>query len=154
MKEIKADGKGLKFDFRDEKTRLELVPPNLIEGIGRILTYGAKKYESDNWMRGIKFRRLIGAIKRHLADIELSNDLDDETNELHLYHIGCCIAFLSYYIEHPDEYADFDDRVFKPNTRKQHETQKTKSGRKISSSREEKKTSQKTTKEKRKSRKI
>ena len=109
---IKVDGAGKKDDFKDKKIRLELVPPNFTNAIGRVLTYGAEKYAAHNWMRGMDFSRLIGAIKRHLESVEFSEDFDEETQEQHLAHIGCCVAFLHYFIEHKSEYEAFDDRVF------------------------------------------
>ena len=107
-----VDGEGTKNDYKDQKNRLELIPPCFTEGVGRVLTYGAVKYEPDNWMRGIQYRRLIGGAKRHLLAIEQGEDKDPETGELHTYHLGCCIAFLSHYMENPAGYSTFDDRVF------------------------------------------
>jgi len=40
-------GNGTKYD--GEKTRLELIPTTAAELIGKVLTYGAAKYEADNW---------------------------------------------------------------------------------------------------------
>ncbi|MBU8921745.1 MAG: hypothetical protein KOO63_07995 [Bacteroidales bacterium] len=115
-KKIEINGKGTKFDFRDKKTRLELLPPNFTEAIGKVLTYGAEKYDAHNWMQGMEFSRLIGAMKRHLEEIEFSEDWDPETAEQHTAHIGCCLAFLHYFIEHPEQYEQFDDRVFERGT--------------------------------------
>lgn len=111
-----VDGGGHKNDEVDRKVRLELIPPCFTKGVGAVLTFGAEKYEADNWMRGIAFRRIIGGLKRHVLAIEEGEDRDPETGELHAYHAGCCLAFLAYYVEHPDQYAQFDDRVFTTGT--------------------------------------
>lgn len=98
---------GTKFD--NDKVRLELIPPELLYAVGSILTFGAKKYEDRNWEKGMKWGRVFGALMRHLwawwggkgptATSFLFNDVDDETKRSHLWHAGCCIAFLIAYEE-------------------------------------------------------
>ena len=121
---VAIDGGGVKNDAADHKTRLDLIPPCFTEGVGRVLTSGAEEkpmpdgtfgYGEDNWMRGIKFRRIIGGIKRHLLAIERGEDFDiglGGTGMQHAYHAGCGLAFLSHYIDHYASYLKFDDRVF------------------------------------------
>jgi len=92
-----------------EKLRLELIPPDATEGIGLVLTFGAKKYDAYNWTKGIKYSRIIGAIKRHLLAIECGEDTDEESGLLHADHIACNIAFLQTYMRHTI-YSEFDDR--------------------------------------------
>lgn len=89
--------KGMKFD--EEKNRLELVDALAIEGIGKVLTFGAKKYSADNWRNGIEYTRLIGAIKRHLSSIEQGEDIDPESGLPHIDHIGCEVMFLSNFMK-------------------------------------------------------
>lgn len=82
-----------------EKVRLELVPPELITGVGEVLTFGAKKYEDRNWEKGMKWGRVYGALMRHLWSwwAPWEDDCDPETGLSHLWHAGCCIAFLITY---------------------------------------------------------
>lgn len=42
---------GLKYD--DGKPRLDLVPPEAVMALGRVLTYGAEKYAPNSW-RGVE----------------------------------------------------------------------------------------------------
>jgi hypothetical protein len=51
----------------------------------------------DNWRRGMKWRRLIGAALRHLLAFSRGEDLDPETGLSHLAHLGCCTTFLLEY---------------------------------------------------------
>ncbi len=97
--------------FDGEKTRLELVPPRFIEGIGEVLTFGAQKYDAHNWMKGLTYSRIIGAIKRHTLAIEMGEDYDPESGMLHAYHVATNLAFLSHFMEQGR--TDLDDRVFK-----------------------------------------
>jgi hypothetical protein len=92
-----------------EKVRMDLIPPELLFGVGDILTFGAKKYADRNWEQGMKWGRVYGALMRHLwawwggkaptTKSFLFGELDAETGRSHLWHAGCCIAFLIAYEE-------------------------------------------------------
>ena len=99
---------GTKFD--DNKLRLDLLPPEFEEAVAEILTYGAKKYEDENWRKGIKYKRVYGALRRHLLAWWKGEDYDNETGFSHLWHAACNLAFLITYEAHPSEYKKFDDR--------------------------------------------
>ena len=83
---------GIKLDLG--KTRYELLPPELLEGIAQILTFGAKKYADRNWEKGIDYSRVYGATMRHLWAWWGGEDNDKETGKSHLWHAGCELAFL------------------------------------------------------------
>lgn len=86
---------GIKADTG--KTRMDLIPPELFEGVGAILTFGAKKYGERNWELGMSWGRVYGALLRHLTAWQKGENLDPETGKSHLWHAGCCIAFLIAY---------------------------------------------------------
>jgi len=86
---------GIKFD--QEKVRYDLLPPELLEGIAQILTFGASKYGDRNWELGMEWMRVFGALQRHLWAWRRGENLDPETGKSHLWHAGCCIAFLITY---------------------------------------------------------
>lgn len=88
---------GKKYD--GGKVRLELLPPELLFGVGEILTFGAQKYEDRNWELGMKWSRVFGALMRHLWAWWRGEKCDPETGKSHLWHAGCCIAFLIAYEE-------------------------------------------------------
>jgi len=97
-------------DKKDEgKNRLDLIPPAATEGVGLVLTFGAKKYAPYNWAKGIKYSKIIAAMKRHLLAIEQGDDVDGESGLLHIDHIACNAAFLQTFMRHA-HYAEFDDR--------------------------------------------
>ena len=83
--------------FDTEKVQMELLSEPAIEGLARVLTYGAKKYAADNWRKGMGWRRLIGAALRHLFEFMRGNDLDAESGLPHIDHALCCLMFLSEY---------------------------------------------------------
>ena len=76
---------------------MELIPPELYEAVGSILTFGAKKYDDRNWEKGMKWSRVYGALLRHLTAWDKGEEKDPETGRSHLWHAGCCIAFLITY---------------------------------------------------------
>ena len=96
---------GTKFD--QEKSRVELVDPAFIEGIGKVLAFGAQKYEAHNWRKGIKISRLLGGALRHLLSLLRGEDTDPESGLPHVHHLGCCVMFLSWMLVHR---PDLDDR--------------------------------------------
>ena len=98
---------GKKFD--EDKNRLDLIPPAATEGIGLVLTFGSKKYAPYNWTKGIKYSKILAAIKRHLLAIEYGEDTDEESGLLHIDHIACNAAFLQTYMRYV-HYSEFDDR--------------------------------------------
>lgn len=103
--------KNMAGDKYDEgKNRLDLVPPEVIEAVGRILTHGAVKYAPHNWQKGINYEKVYGAMQRHLQAFWRGEQLDSESKLPHLWHAACNIAFLITYEAHPETYKQFDDR--------------------------------------------
>jgi len=98
---------GLKYD--SEKPRLDLVDPWAIEGLAKVLTFGAKKYDAHNWRKGITFSRLLSALERHLIAVKKGIDIDEESGLPHIDHLGCCWMFLSYFMKTIDQ-TGLDDR--------------------------------------------
>lgn len=78
-----------------EKIPLDLLDPLALEGIGRVLQFGAKKYARHNWRGGISWSRLIAACLRHLFAILRGELVDEESGLPHVDHAQCCLMFLS-----------------------------------------------------------
>lgn len=98
---------GIKHD--QGKVRLDLIPPEFLFAVGEILTFGANKYADRNWEEGMSWGRVFGALMRHMwkwwggcgptTKSFLFGELDEETGHSHLWHAGCCLAFLIAYEE-------------------------------------------------------
>jgi hypothetical protein len=88
---------GKKYD--EGKNMLELIPVELINGIGRVLTYGANKYSPRNWENGIAYGRVFGATLRHLFAWWGGERLDKESGMHHLWHAATELSFLIAYEE-------------------------------------------------------
>lgn len=97
---------GVKFD--DDKTRVDLLDPEWLEGVGRILAFGAKKYAANNWRKGIKQSRLLGAAMRHIFAFARGEKNDPESGESHLLHASCCLMFMFITDKYSPEQNDIE----------------------------------------------
>lgn len=81
-----------------EKNRLDLIEPEFIEGIGEVLTFGADKYEPNNWQNVEDAKnRYYAAALRHLMAWRKGEKLDPESGISHLDHVACNIMFLQHF---------------------------------------------------------
>lgn len=81
-----------------EKNRLDLIEPEFIEGVGKVLTFGADKYEPNNWQKvDDAENRYYAAAMRHLMAWRKGEKTDPESGISHLYHVACNIMFLQYF---------------------------------------------------------
>jgi len=83
---------GIKYD--GDKPEMYLVPPLALLEVGKVLTYGAKKYSPDNWRKLDNLQeRYTSAAMRHILAHMSGEECDDETNMSHLAHAICCLLF-------------------------------------------------------------
>lgn len=87
-----------------------LVSKDAIEGLVQILQFGAQKYDSWNWSKGLTYSRVYDALIRHLTAWFSGEDLDPETGMNHCYHVMCNAMFLAHFVSNPKKYEEFDDR--------------------------------------------
>jgi len=83
---------GKKFD--SEKPKMYLLPPKATLEVAKVLTFGADKYDEDNWRKlEDAQKRYSGGALRHIFS-HLDGELQDpETNLSHLAHAICCLMF-------------------------------------------------------------
>ena len=92
---------GRKFD--GGKPQYGLIPPLALEETVKVLTFGAQKYEPDNWKHvPDSKRRYFDALQRHLWQWKQGEQNDQETGLSHLAHAMCCLMFL---YEHDVKYS-------------------------------------------------
>lgn len=105
-----------------DKVRLDLVSPLFIYGTAEVLTFGAKKYEENNWAKGINFNRVYRAAIGHMHDWWMGEELDQESGKPHLWHAACCLMFLVHYTDplNRSDYLPFDNRPMIFNRDKPH----------------------------------
>lgn len=81
-----------------EKNRLDLIEPEFIEGVGKVLTFGADKYEPNNWQKVEDAEdRYYAAVLRHLMAWRKGEKTDSESGLSHLDHAACNIMFLQHF---------------------------------------------------------
>ena len=83
---------GVKYD--SEKPKMNLLPPKAIVEISKVLTFGAAKYDAENWRKldDLQNRYTAGALRHIFAHMD-GEELDPETNLSHLAHAMCCLLF-------------------------------------------------------------
>lgn len=96
--------KAIKYD--GSKPRVDLLDPLALEGLAKVLTFGANKYSANNWRGGLSYSRIIAALFRHLLEIMKGNDIDEESGLPHIDHLGACWMFLSFYMKKRPELDD------------------------------------------------
>lgn len=94
------------------KPEWDLLPFRQLEPTVRVLEYGAKKYEVDNWKEGYPIRRTFSSLMRHLTAFMEGEDIDPESGCSHLGHAMCNLLFMQYMLDNKPEY---DDRIKKEN---------------------------------------
>ena len=98
---------GRKFD--GGKLEYGLLPPLALEETVKVLTFGAQKYERDNWKKVPESkRRYFDAMERHIWAWKKGEQMDPESGIHHLAHAMCCLMFL---YEHDIMYSLNDGEV-------------------------------------------
>ena len=74
--------------------RWDLLPFEPLENLVEVLTYGAKKYEPNNWQK-VDPHRYFNALIRHLLDDFIKGeDNDQESGLAHSSHMLCNALFI------------------------------------------------------------
>lgn len=93
MIDMAATGK--KFDTG--KLRYDLIPPEVLEALATILTYGAEKYAPNSWQSLDDFEnRYTAALMRHMVARRKGEKVDPESGMNHADHMLCNAAFLAW----------------------------------------------------------
>lgn len=88
---------GVKLDKGKPKPRL--LHESMAEAVASVvdvLTFGAAKYDDDNW-KNVEPKRYTDAMYRHLNAHHRGEKVDDESGLPHLAHAACCVLFLLHH---------------------------------------------------------
>ena len=104
-----TDGKATHYD--ENKLRLDLVPVPVRaqRDYAQVYTFGAKKYEENQWRKGMKWSKVYGSLLRHLNAFISGENFDPESGLPHTAHIMCNAAFLNEYLY---TNVEDDDRIY------------------------------------------
>jgi hypothetical protein len=89
--------KGKKFD--SGKPMIDLIVPEFIVGVAKILTMGAQKYGLENWKNNLEYRRIYAAMQRHALAYHTGEHYDKESGLNHMLHVACNAMFIFWYEE-------------------------------------------------------
>jgi hypothetical protein len=83
-----TDDKKLHGYKKDEgKTRMDLIPVDVLEELGKVYTMGALKYADRNWEKGMHWGRVYAALLRHLFAWWGGENIDKESGLSHMAHV-------------------------------------------------------------------
>jgi hypothetical protein len=80
----------------DGKLKWSLVSMTSLEPMVKVLMFGAEKYSSHNWRKGLKYSEISESLQRHLNAFMEGEYNDPESKLSHVGHILCNAMFLSY----------------------------------------------------------
>ena len=84
---------GRKFD--GEKPAMDLMPPLMEIEVAKVLTFGAMKYDAENWRYVDDLHaRYRSAAKRHINALKQGQMVDPESGLHHAAHAVCCLMFI------------------------------------------------------------
>ena len=89
--------KSVGYKADEGKLPYDLIAPEALEELAKVLSFGAKKYAPRNWELGMDWHRPYSALQRHLWAWWRGEHTDPETGFSHLAHAACNIMFLLAY---------------------------------------------------------
>jgi hypothetical protein len=87
------------------KLRFDLILPEFLEELAKVLTEGAEKYEVESWKKVPGARaRYIAAMHRHLNAFQKGWSTDSETKQFthHMAHVAANAMFLMWFDNNRD----------------------------------------------------
>lgn len=94
------------------KSRWSLIPFNSLEELLKVYEFGSKKYEDNNWKKGLKYSKIFDALQRHIVNEWWNNAANkDYESELHpLAHAAFWCLMVIHMEQNKEKYVSFDDR--------------------------------------------
>lgn len=90
--------------YNQGKLQWSLVDFDSLEGLVRVLEYGAAKYAPDNWKKGMPVTQVSESLMRHLFAFLRGEDVDPESGCRHISHVMCNTMFLEYIMREKPHY--------------------------------------------------
>ena len=81
------ESKAMRFNKGKPQLSYILQGTKSVEGLAKVLEFGATKYERGNWLKGLDKNELVDSLLRHLTSYVNGEVLDQESNLPHVDHI-------------------------------------------------------------------
>jgi hypothetical protein len=91
---------------------LDILESDDIAGATYVLTYGAKKYATHNWIKGMAWSVPLACAVRHSLAILNGEEYDSESGQRHLAHVVCNVFMLIHYAKHYKEGNDLPPKEY------------------------------------------
>lgn len=90
------DENGKLLKDQTNKLGLRYISPGFMEGVAFVLDYGAGKYSPLGYLSPtLKCSEHVEAAMRHLHKLRKGEELDDESGEHHIFHVGANMAMIA-----------------------------------------------------------
>lgn len=87
-----------------------MIPVAALSEVARVYSYGAEKYDRNNWRKGYSWHLSYDALQRHVNRFWAGEDFDPESGLHHLAHAAFHLFTLITYGGDLEKYAQYDDR--------------------------------------------
>jgi hypothetical protein len=84
--------------FNEGKSKWGLLSWPALRELVAVLEFGARKYASWNWSKGLSWSECFESLQRHLISWYQGEDKDPETGLSHIAHVMCNAMFLMHFI--------------------------------------------------------
>jgi hypothetical protein len=89
--------------YNSGKPQLSLIDLRSLEPMARVMEFGAKKYDRNNWMKGRAVTDLLDCLMRHIAALQRKEDVDPESHQPTIGHVLANAMLISQTLrEHPE----------------------------------------------------
>lgn len=105
--DVNSNEKGSGARYNSGKPDFSLLPMNTLEDEVRVWMYGAQKYASWNWAKGMPWSVPFACLMRHMSAWQRGEENDPESGLPHLAHAMCNLRMLALYAK---TYQEGDDR--------------------------------------------
>jgi hypothetical protein len=95
--------------YNNGKLQWSLVDFDSLEGLVKVLEYGATKYSKNNWKKGMPVTQVSESLMRHLFAFLKGEDVDPESGCRHISHVMCNAMFIEYIMREKPHYDNRKD---------------------------------------------
>jgi len=95
--------KSMRFNAGKPQLTFPMSTGIALEGVARVMEFGAIKYERDNWKKGLDPESILDSMLRHISAYLDGEYIDSDSGLPHIDHISCNALFLGYHTNRETE---------------------------------------------------